>query len=347
MLYKYLKKISYKIIKLYFVLLFYLVSVAIFFINSLDILEYVKSFLLTSIMLFIYLNSLNKLDNNIKSINLLLVIKYSSVLIISFELFQVFEKLLYGTTNSWFFFDSISISTATSSGRFQATNFLTFTRPISIYHEPSYLGIILLILLITGKQLQIQKSFQILIISGILISFSTTALLFLILYYVLRYLKKIKIFIFIISILFFLLFTFFDSETVNNFIRINEILNSGTSGNQRLIGPYDYLAKELFTYYHIFGIPLGQSDLVFNNSFYLLFLYFGFITPFLFIFFIKYIFNIYGYNAMYYLVAIFALLFLNGAIFTMEDAFILYFLNITFNFTEQKTSILTNNKSII
>ncbi len=303
---------------------------AIFFFQTIDLVEFFKSFLLTVITIFIFSSSLKKPIYEIGSKNLLIIIKFSSLFIISFELFQVIEKLIFGSTNSWFYLDGFLISTATNSNRFQAANFLSFTRPISFYHEPSYLGIILLILLICGKQLRINLYFQLFIVFGIILSFSTTALVFLIFYFFMFNIKKIKLF-FILSIITILLgLSFFDSETINNFIRLNEILNPGTSGNQRLIGPFDYLVNELFFNHHIFGIPLGQSNLVFNNSFYLLFLYFGFLTPVILLLLFYILFKKYGFDSIFYLIALFSLLFLNGAIFTMEDAFILYFLNTTF-----------------
>jgi hypothetical protein len=129
-----------------------------------------------------------------------------------------------------------------------------------------------------------------------------------------------------------------DNETLDNVFRFTEILNSGTSGNERLIGPYDYLINEIFIKKHFLGIPLGQSDLIFNNSFYLLFLYFGILTPFLFFILIAFIFLRFKSDSFKYLIAFFALLFLNGAIFTLESALILYFLNYTFVLKKQMTS---------
>ena len=41
-------------------------------------------------------------------------------------------------------------------------------------------------------------------------------------------------------------FIFFDSETLNNIFRLNEIFNAGTSGNERLVGPYEFLIDQIF-----------------------------------------------------------------------------------------------------
>jgi hypothetical protein len=124
---------------------------------------------------------------------------------------------------------------------------------------------------------------------------------------------------------------FIDQDILNNVFRFSEIFNAGTSGNERLIGPLDFLIDQFYYKHHYFGIPLGQSDLVFNNSFYLLFLYFGIITPFILVIFICYILFKFKSNSLKYLLAFFSLLFLSGAIFTLEDALILYLLNYTFN----------------
>ena len=346
--YKYINKLNIYFINTYFFLITYLLFMAIMFYNNLDFLEFIKSFLLTCIMLFVFLSSLFKPLYNLKTINFILIIKFTSILLIVLELLQVFEKIYFGTTNLWFLFDGISISTATSSDRFQAANFISFIRPISFYHEPSYLGIILLVLLICSKQLQMHKKYFYLITFGIVLSFSTTALLFLILYFIILNLKKFTNFILFSLIIIIFLFSFFDWDTINSFIRINEILNSGTSGNARLIEPYEYLYDQIFIKEHYFGIPLGQSDLVFNNSFYLIFLYFGILAPFILVFFIIFILNKLHYAGIYYLIAFFALLFLSGSIFTLEDTFILYFLNLTFYYTKiNKKEVVNTFKNFI
>ena len=72
---------------------------------------------------------------------------------------QVFENILLGSSSTWFLLDSVSISTATDISRFQAMNLLSYMRPISFYHEPSYLGIVLLILLICANELKVKKIF--------------------------------------------------------------------------------------------------------------------------------------------------------------------------------------------
>ena len=85
--------------------------------------------------------------------------------------------------------------------------------------------------------------------------------------------------------------------------------------------------------HNYFGIPLGQSDLVFNNSFYLFFLYFGIFTPLLLLIFIFFIFYKFKKNSFKYLLAFFSLIFLSGSFFTLEYALILYFLNYSFHTT--------------
>ena len=141
---------------------------------------------------------------------------------------------------------------------------------------------------------------------------------------------SIKNILLVIFIAFILLIFILDRETLDTMFRINEIFVSGTSGNLRLIGPYEYLNNQIFNNHYYFGIPLGHSDIIFDNSFYLIFLYFGLLTPFIYITFILFIFYRFKSNGFKYLIAFFSLLFLNGAIFTLEAALILYCLNFTF-----------------
>lgn len=327
--FQYLKFNKKNVLIVYFLLITYLIFMAVFFIQSLDLFEFIKSFLLTSIMLLVFISSLVKPFKS-TVLNLKLIISCVGVLIVFFECIQIGEYLILGTSNSWFLLDKFSISTATDIGRFQAVNLLTFIRPISFYHEPSYLGIVLLFFLICANEIRVNRFIIYILYFGILASFSTTALSFLILYIFISYFEKIKSALFLISFVFVLLFFFIDSETLDSIFRFSEILNSGTSGNERLIGPYDYLVKQIFVKNHFFGIPLGQSELVFNNSFYLFFLYFGLLTPFVLLFFIVYLFSLYKFRSIKYLIAFFSLLFLNGAIFTLEATLLLYFLNLTF-----------------
>jgi hypothetical protein len=135
---------------------------------------------------------------------------------------------------------------------------------------------------------------------------------------------------------------FLDKETLDSIFRFSEILSSGTSGNQRLIGPYDYLIDQVFVKQHYLGIPLGQSDLIFNNSFYLLFLYFGILTPLIISMLFIFVFSKFKFHAYKYLIAFFSLLFLNGAIFTLESALLLYCLNYSFVFSRYKNQFISN-----
>lgn len=332
--YKYILKNNKYIFYFYLLFIVYFISILFFFIESIDFIEFVKSFLLSSIMLLVYLSSMHRpiLINYNKDY----VIKITSLLIILFSILQILEFLIIGSSNSWFFFKEISISTAEDINRFEAVNFLKFIRPISFYHEPSYLGVILLILLICSYEISLNIVYRIFIIFGILLSFSTTALMFLILLFFFNLVKSIKKIIILIIISVLILFSFYDQFI--EFLRFNEIMSAGTSGNARLIGPFDYLLSEIIYKRHYFGIPLGQSDLIFDNSFYLIFLYFGLLAPLIYILFIFFIFYKLKSKATNYLIAVFALLFLNGAIFTIESAFLLFFLN-TFFFLPKKYNI--------
>jgi len=325
----YLKLINKYVIFIYFITISYLLLIALYFFQELDILEFIKSFFLTSIMIFVFMSSLSIPIISMK-FNLNKIISIIGVLIVSFEMIQVFENILLGSSSTWFLLDSVSISTATDISRFQAMNLLSYMRPISFYHEPSYLGIVLLILLICANELKVKKIFIYIYYLGILVSFSTTALAFLILYLIFKNFNSIKNILIVVFILLILLIFFVGNNTLDTMFRISEIFISGTSGNQRLIGPYEFLFKEIIEKHYYFGIPLGQSDIILDNSFYLIFLYFGILTPILYILFISFIFYRFKSDAFKYLIAFFSLLFLNGAIFTLEATLILYCLNYTF-----------------
>lgn len=325
----YLLKNNKKVLIIYYSIIMYLLLIAILFIQKVDILEFIKSFMLTSVMLLVFLSSLFKQIHSAK-FDLKKIISKIGIFIVFFEVMQIFEFLILGTSSTWFIFDKISISTATDIGRFQAVNLLSFMRPISFYHEPSYLGIVLLILLICAYELRVNKIYIIIYYIGIILSFSTTALVFLFLYIISKNINRIKNLVMLITILIILLAFFLDKDTLDNIFRFSEILNAGTSGNERLIGPYEYLKNQLVNNHYFFGIPLGQSELVFNNSFYLLFLYFGVFTFPLLLIFMSFIIYKFKSNSFKYIVAFFSLLFLNGAIFTLESALLLYCLNTTF-----------------
>ncbi len=337
----YLKSNNKYIFTIYFTILTYILIVAFLFFAKLDFIEYLKSLLLTSVMLFVYISSLYRPAYSDR-INPQKIIIYTGYFIVFFELIQILEFLLLGSSSTWFLFDKISISTATDIGRFQAVNFLSFMRPISFYHEPSYLGIILLILLICANELKVNKLYLVINYIGIIISFSTTALIFLILYIIIINFENLKNIILFFVVILLLVIFLLDNETLDIVFRFSEIFNAGTSGNERLVGPYDYLIDQFFNKHNYFGIPLGQSELVFNNSFYLLFLYFGIFTPLLLLIFIVFIFNKFKKNAFKYLLAFFSLMFLSGAIFTLEAALILYLLNYTFNLKNSKLYTLSN-----
>lgn len=225
----YCKKNSIVVFSIYFLLIAYLLIVAALFFVKLDLFEFIKSFLLTSIMLFVYLSSLAKPIYNSK-LDFIRIISYLGVIVVAFECLQICEYLILGSSNSWFFLDRFSISTATDIGRFEAVNFLAFIRPISFYHEPSYLGIILLILLIAANELKVNKLIIFIYYFGIVISFSTTALVFLVLYVLIKNFESLKKILFVTIIVLISLNYFLDRETLDTVFRFNEILNSGTSG---------------------------------------------------------------------------------------------------------------------
>nr|WP_315152566.1 hypothetical protein [uncultured Flavobacterium sp.] len=301
--------------------------VLVLFIFELDFVEFIKSFLLVNITLLSIIGSKFYTPKIIDKINFRLILSIATFLIVTFELVQVLEYSLIGTSFSWFLLDKISISTAEDVGRFQAVNFLNYMRPISLYHEPSYLGLVLFSILLWGDSLRIKLYVKALIIFGIILSFSTTIYLFIILYYVPKiYNNKY------IKVLFFLCIVYFIIKynvSIFEFFRFNEIATEGTSGYARIGAPFFQVIDILFYQHNFFGIPFGQSPIMFDNSFFVIFSYYGILTPlFYFLIFGSLFKNIKDINKLYnYFLIIGACLFVNGAFFTPETSFLIVLTN--------------------
>lgn len=259
------------------------------------------------------------------------------VIIISFELLQVIEGVVFSSNKLMFIFDPISISTAEDSGRFEAVNFLGYIRPFSFYHEPSYLGSVLFILLIIEKNIANRKFLIILATVGIVLTFSMLNYLFLLLYLAQEVYKKNK-FLFV-SIFLFLSIGWGYSILI--FLRLNEIQLEGSSAWARLILPMLEIKREVIQNLAIFGRALGNTTRIFDNSFFLIIAYFGVLTPVYFIYLIKYSSQIIRKKEVIF--GIGNLLMLNGAIYTPESAFLLFILIISTRIAYEKT--LNNNLS--
>lgn len=288
-----------------------------------DLFEFQKSFIYLTLFFIVFFNS-QQLNLHFGKSDLMKVLKYSIILIVGFEFIQVLELLTLGTSNALFFLDDLSISTAENEGRFESVNFLGYTRPISFFHEPSYLGSTLLILLISYDLIEKKqkKIFSIIAIIGIILSLSATSYVFLILYFFVKkdsssFSKSIKVISIIIALLF--------SAAVISFLRLDELLLVGSSGWNRIILPYLSLKSEIIEYYAYFGRTLGNTSIIYDNSFFLVLAYFGALTPVLLFYLIKQSERrIIQTRSM--LIGILTLLFLNGAIFTPESSFLLMIL---------------------
>jgi hypothetical protein len=296
---------------------------------TLDYVEFIKSFLLTSVMTFVYITSLKPRDDLRKLINYALILRIATYTILGFELIQIFEQFFLGSHSSWFWLDGLSISTAERIGRFEAVFFLGFYRPLSFFHEPSYLAAIsFVLLLINDRTIRIKHLSYLLIIS---ITFSLSAIgTGMLLFYLAHNLwyKNRTLFTFCLVIAG--IFSAIYGNEVLAYLRLPEIFVEGTSGYIRLVEPLIITYTVLSSF--PLGIPLGQSEVVFNNSLYLIFLYFGLFSPFLII---AWAFVVWSRikRIMYfvnYSLGVTFLLLVSGAIFTIESAFLLLLLNYSF-----------------
>jgi hypothetical protein len=301
----------------------------------LDGIEFLKSFMLTAVTLFVYISSLVPIDALRKRIDYASVLKIATYAIVFFLFVQVSEQFILGTTTSWFWLDGISISTADEIGRFEAANALGIFRPISFFHEPSYLAAVAFILLVVNDHLFSRKKIRYVLIGSIVLSFSASMLGILLTYltFNLWFRNRAQFMAWrwqVTASLMILLLVIIYPEHLFKLMRLGEIFMDGTSGYIRVIEPWLEVKKVLSEL--PFGIALGQSEVVFNNSLFLIPLYFGFLSPFLiliwfFVIFqkltrIRYVVN--------YFLGISSLLLVSGAIFTMESALLLLILNYAF-----------------
>ncbi len=286
--------------------------------------EFTKSFFLTMWFLFVF--GLSFKVTAIK-MNFFLVkrwVKVAVLLIVGFQFLQVLEQFLLGSYSSWFMLDKYSISTAVTAGRFEAAYLPGYMRPISFYHEPSYLAFVLLLLYAINAEQIKSKSIQIPLVLGIFFTLSSVVLFFFIIYLILNRFKKDKqlLWLFALFPLLVLLLAFFPEA-----FRLNEIITPGTSGHERIMVPYDLTLKYLESY--PFGLALGQSTVVFNNSLFLVILYVGVLFPFLLFVLFWSVFNRVQslVLTLKYFTLLGCLLFLSGALFTLEGAFFVFLIN--------------------
>lgn len=310
--------------------LLYLILIYAININQSDDLEFFKSFALFSYSFLFFILTLN-VDESIKIlINFKIILWSAAILLISFELLQICEQYIFGTYGSWFWFDDFSISTATDIVRFEAVNFKGYMRPVSFLYEPGFLGEVLFFLIILNDKNLKSKKLEALLLFGLFCTLSALAILLCFLYYVSKlliktsngYIKLLFSFVFIAVL--------FNFEKIYNASRIKEIFTAGTSGYIRLAEPFLETQKILLG--NMFGIPLGQSDLVFNNSLFLILIYFGIFAPFLLIcLYVKLKkHSVTGFALFQYGFVFISILLVNGALFTPESALLLGLLNYSF-----------------
>lgn len=314
------------------IFVFFFISNLLYQFWALNIWEFIKTFSLMIIAIYSFI-SLPRIDYKYFNLNVLKnVIVFSSILIITFGFLQVFFFLFFNSTDLFFLFDKISISTAKNAGRFQAVNLLSYIRPISFYHEPSYLGSVLFLLLISSIKLKFNKFFSIFLFLGILGSLSMTVYFFTFLYLIFEF-RKFYIFIFSIGFLLLFIFFFF-SEIDLSFFRFSELTLAGSSGHERIIAPFNSILFEFNFVTTIFGRALGQTQKQLDNSFYVLLSYFGSFLPL--IFYLIYIhvktILVYTESIIIFFIFFFNMLFLNGAIITPESQFLILFCFIVLKF---------------
>ena len=163
---------------IYFLILVHQYLLVLLFIQELDFIEFLKSFALVNFSLLAFFSSKFYTPKFITGINFKNAFYWAIFIILFFELLQVLEYFILGTSFSWFIFDKFSISTADDVGRFQAVNFLSYMRPVSLFHEPSYLGLVLFSIFVWGDLIKIKLLTKLLIILGIILTFSTTIYIF-------------------------------------------------------------------------------------------------------------------------------------------------------------------------
>lgn len=183
--------------------------------------EFLKSFMLTIVMLFTYITSLRPKYILRNLIDYKIIIKFAAFIIGGFEFVQISEQLLMGSTTSWFWLDGVSISTADSIGRFEAVNFLGIFRPISFFHEPSYLAAICFVLLVINDHLFPGEKVRYILIASIILTLSGLMLIILSFYLAIDLLKSHKNIFYFCALVVFIASIFY-WERMLGFSRLDE-----------------------------------------------------------------------------------------------------------------------------
>lgn len=303
---------------------FYLILVFLFQILFSDFIEFFKSFSLT-ILFFIIFFSTQKVIF-FKSVELKNAIIVSVILIVGFEIIQLIEVLVLNSKTSYFLLDEYSISSAKDAGRFEAANFAGLLRPVSFFHEPSYLASVLFICLISLKNLNSKLLFRLIAIFGIILSLSALNYFFLLFYLVFTIKKKYYLAVSVIILPFFL----YNVSYIFSFFRFSEIFIEGSSGWARLVKPFIEVSRELIENWAFMGRAIGNNKVVHDNSFFLIISYTGLLFPYFLYFIYKSSRKILIRNK-YIILGLVNLIFLNGAIFTPESSLLVMILISSFN----------------
>jgi len=303
---------------------FYLIIVFLSQIFISDFIEFFKSFSLTILFFVIFFSTQRVIF--FKSVEFKNAIIVSVILIVGFEIIQLIEVLVLNSTTSYFLLDQYSISTAKDVGRFESANLAGLLRPVSFFHEPSYLASVLFICLISLKNLNSKPLFRFITIFGIILSLSTLNYIFLLLYLVFNVKKKYYIPVFIIIFPFFVYY----ASLLFSFFRFSEIFQEGTSGWARLVKPFNEVSNEIIENWSYLGRAIGNNKVVHDNSFFLIISYTGLLFPFFLFFIFKSSKKILIKNK-YVILGFLNLIFLNGALFTPESSFLVMILISSFN----------------
>lgn len=225
---------------------------------------------------------------------------------------QVAELLIFGSTQSWFWLADYSITTATNADRFQAVNLLSYTRPVAQYHEPSYLALVAFAILLTLDKV-ISKYKSLLIFMGvatIIFSFSATVWILALGYYFIFYTSwRIKL---VTCGPLIMLFLYYE---LAEFFRLSEIFVYGTSAWHRIGKPLHATMDAMHKF--PLGVPLGNTDFVYDNSILVLMSYFGVLSVSIFAAVVFLFFAKKNYRKpLYFLVTA---MMVNGAIITIES----------------------------
>jgi hypothetical protein len=288
----------YAVIGLSVVLLYFIASYFLNFRNS-DMIEFFNSYI--NIVLFIssfyFVKSV--FENHLIDSHILNII---SLLIFGLAISQVFMLVFFKDDSLYFIFDSMSISTAENVDRFQAANFLSFVRPVSIYHEPSFLALINLVLLHIGYIRT--RRYNFVNVACIFLSMSIIGIASLFLYIIWNQKLLLRA---LVGLSFIALAVVFSELS-----RLGEVFIVGSSGHERLVKPFIDLVASLNHY--MLAVPVGNLFPQSNNSLQVLLAYFG-VMSWIFIPAILVYWR--------YFPVIFCILFTNGAFLTPDGGILL------------------------